>query len=195
MLLSRPAHRSLLVAALVFAPSCTPHKPTGGDDPTASASAASTASTARPSTSGEVAPTPAPSASAPTKVALQVQRFVLTSEVKNKEPVDELVKAGVGDRVYAHLQVRNRGERRPLRLEFRIDGKVRSKIDLEVIHSWSYRTWGYNTVREPDVGKILEATIFDEDEVVASAKIPLAKTTARKPVSDAKGDVKGDVKR
>jgi hypothetical protein len=193
--LASPAHRSLLVAALLTAPSCTPHKPTGGDDaaPSASSSAAGTASAPSPGGSGDAAP--APSASAAAKVALEVQRFVLTSEVKNKVPVDELVKGGVGDRVYAHLQVRNRGERRPLRLEFRIDGKVRSKIDLEVIHSWSYRTWGYNTVREPDVGKILEATIFDEDEVVASAKIPLAKTTVRKPLGDVKADVRRDPKK
>jgi hypothetical protein len=190
VLLASPAHRSLLVAALLIAPSCTPHKPTGGDDAatSASSSAAGTASASPPASdsASSSAPSAAPSTSAAAKVPLQVQRFVLTSEVKNKEPVDELVKAGVGDRVYAHLQVRNRGERRPLRLEFRIDDKVRSKIDLEVIHSWSYRTWGYNTVREPDVGKILEATIFDEDEVVASAKIPLAKTTVRKKGSAAK---------
>lgn len=108
-------------------------------------------------------------------MALQVQRFVLTSDVKGKEPVDELATVAAGKRLYAHLQVRNRGEARPLRLEFRVDGNLRSKIDLEVIHSWSYRTWGYNTLRASDVGLTAEAKILDGDEVVASAKIPIAK--------------------
>jgi hypothetical protein len=137
--------------------------------PTSSAASAEVVASAAP------APPPAPSASVAVKVPLQVQKFVLTSEVKGKEPVDELATAAAGKRLYAHLQVRNRGETRPLRLEFRVDGALRSKIDLEVIHSWSYRTWGYNTLRATDAGLVAEAKILDGEEIVASAKIPIAK--------------------
>lgn len=143
-----------------------------------SPSASAAASTAAPPPTPP--PTPSVSQSASPKVALQVQRFVLTSDVKGKEPVDELATAAAGKRLYAHLQVRNRGETRPLRLEFRVDGNLRSKIDLEVIHSWSYRTWGYNTLRATDVGLTAEAKILDGDEVVASAKIPVGKSEKTK---------------
>lgn len=157
----------LLVASSGAVVACGP-KADSSANGAPSASAASVASSS--------APTPAPAASsAAPRVALQVQKFVLTSEVKGKEPVDELATAAAGKRLYAHLQVRNRGETRPLRLEFRVDGNLRSKIDLEVIHSWSYRTWGYNTLRASDAGLVAEAKIMDGDEVVASAKIPIAK--------------------
>lgn len=143
-------------------------------DPAATLPSAA-ATTSGPSPSASVFLAPSASATPPPRLPLQVQRFVLTSDVKGKEPVDELAVAGAGRRLYAHLQLRNRGEVRPLRLEFRVDGAVRSAIDLEAAHSWSYRTWGYNTLRASDAGSTAEARFLDGDEVVASAKIAIGK--------------------
>jgi hypothetical protein len=158
------------------------------DDPTPSVSAAADAAAPRPSSSA--APAKA-SVSSPTasatleKAPLQLLRLTLTSAVKDKEPVDELKAAGPGQRVWAHLALRNRtGEAQRITLIFRVDGEERSTVDLKVESSWSFRTWGYNTLRPSD--KTGELTV----EVRELGGAPL--TTARLPIKAAPPPKPGD---
>ena len=124
---------------------------------TASARAVASASTA--------APTP----------PIQVLKLTLTSEVKQKEPVDELKEAGPGQRVWAHVTIRNRaGDARRVSVVFKVDGEERSTVDLQIASSWSYRTWAYNTLRASDKSGELTVEVRDDGGAVLSqAKLPI----------------------
>jgi hypothetical protein len=129
--------------------------------------------------------TAAPSGSAAAeKAPLQVLKLVFTSEVKNREPVDKLDAIKPGERAWAHLTMRNRGaEARPIAMVFKVNGEQRSKVDLKIEPSWSYRTWAYSTLRAADVSGELVVEVQGDDGAVI--------TTARLPI---KGDGKGDGK-
>jgi len=103
-----------------------------------------------------------------------VLKSVFTSEVKNKEPADVLTSAKPGQRVWAHLTVRNRcPSSRSLVLSFQVGGADRSKVDLDIEPSWSYRTWGYVTLRKGDSGKV-ELAVKDEDgSVLVASSLPI----------------------
>jgi hypothetical protein len=123
-------------------------------------------------------PPPATSASAqaaPAAERLQVLKLTFTSDVKNKEPVDTLEVGSPGQRVYAHLAMRNRtGAAKTMQLVFRVRGEKRSSIDLKVEPSWSFRTWAYNTLQAGDAGKELEVTVLDDDaSVLTVAKLTI----------------------
>jgi len=109
--------------------------------------------------------------------------MTLSSEVKKREPVDTLVAAEAGQRVWAHLAVRNRSdETRRITLRFSVNGEERSSIDLKVEPSWSYRTWGYNTLRASDKSSELHVEVrdFDDKSLLAEKKIPIQKAAIRK---------------
>jgi hypothetical protein len=119
---------------------------------------------------------PPPSAPAATEQApLQILRLTLTSDVRNKEPVDKLDKAVPGRRVYAHLAMRNRsGKTRQIHLSFEVNGNLRTSLDLDVEPSWSYRTWGYNTVLASDTkGELTLVVTDDQGEELARARLPI----------------------
>ena len=83
---------------------------------------------------------------------LEVLRFQFTSGTKNREPVDKLWRARPGERVYAYVALRNRsGRERKVHVTFRVNGKTRTEVDLDIAESWSYRTWAYNTVLKTDL--------------------------------------------
>jgi hypothetical protein len=91
-----------------------------------------------------------------------MQKFALTSGVKNKDPVDKLDSAKPGQRVYGHLTVRNRTEGpRRVSLSFRVNDDERAMVDLTIEKSWSWRTWAYVTLRKDDKGE-LTVHAFDE---------------------------------
>jgi hypothetical protein len=117
----------------------------------------------------------APASSAADKAPLQLLKLVFTSEVKNKEPVDKLDYAQPGQRVYVHLTLRNRGaDVRPVTLSFKVNGDARSKVDLKVDPSWSFRTWGYNTLRAGDLTGELSVELRDDaGALVTSARLPI----------------------
>jgi hypothetical protein len=117
------------------------------------------------------------------KPTLQLLKLVFTSEVKSKEPVDKLERAEPGQRVWAHFTLRNRGDARTITVVFRVNGDQRSKVDLKVDSSWSFRTWAYNTLRAGDASG--EITVEARDEagvVVASASLPLKGADGAKPM-------------
>lgn len=160
----------------------------GGCDEPASAGPQTDAAAPRPSASASASAAPsaraAPSASAPaTKQPLQLLRMALTSEIKRKEPVDRLEAAEPGQRVWAHLVLRNRASgARKVRVIFRVNGDERSRVDLDVDPSWSYRTWAYNTLRKTDTqGDLTVEVRDDEDGVLTTAKLPIKAHSIKKP--------------
>jgi hypothetical protein len=136
-----------------------------------------------PAPSASARPTPTGSATAE-KPSLQILKFVFTSDVKNKEPVDKLERGQPGQRVYVHLTLRNRAsETRPITVVFRVNNEQRSKVDLKVESSWSYRTWAYNTLRAGDLTGVLTAEIRDEGGfTIATRDLPIRTGAERNPV-------------
>ncbi len=126
---------------------------------------------------------PPPSAStAPDKDELRVLKLVFTSEVKNREPADVLKSAAPGQRVWAHLTVRNRGPaERTLTLVFKVNGKERSKVDLTVEPSWSFRTWGYTTLRAGDVGGLSVEVVDDSGARLITGGLPIRAPDEARP--------------
>lgn len=144
-------------------PPAPPSSSAGGPNATAVA-------TARPSAS----PDDSPSEGA-TRKHPEVKAIHFASDVKNKEPVDNLSSTPPGKRVYTHLIVRNRtAGTRVLTLKFSVDGVERSSTDLEIERSWSYRTWAYVTLKPTDKGA-LRVTVTDDvgSEPIARAELPI----------------------
>lgn len=164
--------RGLLLLALALAgcdesaaaspPDAAPPKPT----PTTTASPAPS-TTALPGTTGRPGAT-----ASPTSGELKVLKVVFTSAVKDKEPADKLDAAKAGQRVYAHATLRNRTDGpRPVVLAFLVDGATRTKIDLTVEQSFSFRTWGYVTLRDSDKGDLVVEVRDAAGSVMERAKI------------------------
>ncbi len=105
---------------------------------------------------------------------LQVLLFRWTSGIENKDPKDRLYVARPGQRVYAHLRVRNRsGTKRCLKLVFRVGEEKRTEVTLKIGESWNWRTWAYNTVKRED-RKPLHLTIHDDQgALVLDQKLPV----------------------
>jgi hypothetical protein len=126
------------------------------------------------SASASASARPAPSATAAPAGELKVLKLVLTSEVKKKEPVDKLDAAAPGQRVWAHVTVRNRTEAtRPLALVFLVGGAERARVDLKADPSWSYRTWGYVTLRATDSGELTAEVRDEAGTVMERARLPI----------------------
>lgn len=130
----------------------------------------SAAGTSAPTNAATQAPNPAPNpapnqGAAPSpkaKIPIEILNFTLTSAVEKKEPVDKLKAATPGTRVYAHLKVRNRSnETRTIHVDFLVNGKLRTPLKLDIEPSWSFRTWGYNTLQASDSGE-LEVQVYDD---------------------------------
>jgi hypothetical protein len=140
------------------------------DDPKPS----SGASTAAPGASAP-APSAAPAKSAaPPADHVELQKLVLTSGVKARDPVDVLDAAKPGQRVYGHVTVRNRtsGTKR-VSLSFRVNGDERTMVDLDIEKSWSWRSWAYVTLRKDDKGELTVHVFDDHGAEMATESIPI----------------------
>lgn len=105
---------------------------------------------------------------------VELLKFQFTSAVKDREPVDRLDAARPGARVYAHLTLRNRtGRDRAVHVEFAVDGKKRTELDLPVKESWSFRTWGYNTMQTKDTGELTVSVTDDEGHPLGDFTLPI----------------------
>ena len=153
------------------APSTTQPAPKGSGT-----QAASTAATSAATTTAATTTAPAQKAAdAPgTRIPLELLGLTITSAVEKKEPVDKLKAATPGTRVYAHLKLRNRSnESRTVHVDFLVNGKLRTPLKLEVEPSWSFRTWGYNTLQASDTGE-LEVQVYDDaGAVLEKVKLPI----------------------
>ncbi len=165
---SHPRATLLASLALVALAGCS------GCDERADASPGDAAPPSTPSAPIVRAAPSATGSSTPEKCELRVLKAVFTSEVKNKEPTDVLKSAKPGQRVWAHLTVRNRCDvLRTLSLTFRVGGAERSTVDLNIDPSWSFRSWGYVTLRKGDAGK-LELEVKDEGgAVLVASSLPI----------------------
>jgi DUF2914 family protein len=144
----------------------TPATPLSAQAPTPSAPP-----TSAPAPSGSAAP------AAPPPDSLELLKLTLTSAVKDKEPADTLSDIAPGERVYAHLKFRNRSEaEQEIRVTFKVNGKTRTTVKLDVEPSWSFRTWGYNTLQDGDTRGELTVTVTDDDgATIAEASLPIHK--------------------
>jgi len=115
--------------------------------------------------------------------SLELQELTFTTEVKGREPVDQLVAAEPGKRAWVHLRLRNRAEAtRKVNLQFFVNGDRRTLVDLQVEKSWSYRTWAYNTLLPADKSRELRIVVTaDSGEVLAETSVPIAAKAATKP--------------
>ena len=173
---------ALFASAALLLIACDDPAPTPTLAPAASAAIATSAPSSAAPTIATAAARPSATASASaTTPSLQVLRLTLTSEVKQKEPVDELKEAGPGQRVWAHVTLRNRApESRRVSVSFKVDGDERSTVDLQVASSWSFRTWAYNTLRAGDKSGELTVEVRDDaGAVIGQARLPI-KATAKK---------------
>jgi hypothetical protein len=142
------------------------------DKPSASGGAPSSATVA-PTPSGRASAAPAKTAEKPAD-GVDLLKFVLTSEVKNKDPADVLDAAKRGQRVYGHVTVRNRttGPQR-VSLSFRVNGDERTLVDLNIEKSWSWRTWAYVTLRKTDKGELTVHVFDDHGAELGTQSIPI----------------------
>jgi hypothetical protein len=166
-----PAALCSLVATLALT-ACA-----GCDEQAAAAGPPDSGPAPTPTAAPTQAPAPAPTASSsPEGGELKVLKLQFTSEVKKKEPIDKLESAQPGQRVWAHVTARNRTDAtKPITLAFLVGGSERSKIDLKVDPSWSYRTWGYVTLRAGDTGEVVAEVRDDRGTVMERARIPIKK--------------------
>jgi hypothetical protein len=165
----------LALVALVTLAGCREASGTPGDAGTApSASASPPPSAAAPTAAPSASPDDAPVESAGRKHP-EVREAHFCSDVKNKEPVDNLDFTKPGKRVYAHLLVRNRTSMaHKLTLTFFVDGVERSKTELDVERSWAFRTWAYVTLKPTDTGKLRMIVTDDvSPESIARLEIPI----------------------
>ncbi len=121
------------------------------------------------------APAPTPTTTAKEQSApLELLKLTLTSEVKKKEPVDKLDAVVAGTRVYAHLAIRNRSkDTRKISVTYVVNGNPRAPVDLEVEPSWSFRTWGYNTLPAGEKGELEVRVTDDAGSVIGTATVPI----------------------
>ena len=56
------------------------------------------------------------------------------------------------------------------------------KVDLKVEPSWSYRTWGYSTLRAGDQTGELVVEVRDDAGVISTARLPISKLEPAKPL-------------
>ncbi len=94
---------------------------------------------------------------------LELLKLVLTTEIKGRDPGAPISSAKPGQKVYAHVTVRNRsGGPRKVTVAFKVGGEKRTTVDLFVEESWAWRTWAYNTVLPRDAGKKIEIEVTDD---------------------------------
>lgn len=119
---------------------------------------------------------------------LKVLAFVVTSDVKNRDPVDELKVAQAGQKAWGHITVRNRSkEERRLTMYFYVDGDQRSMVDLKVKPSQSYRTYAFNTIKPSDKDKTFRVEVRDDTgTLLQEAKIPIKTKAVTAPYTGAK---------
>jgi hypothetical protein len=168
---------SSLLAAVVAA--CSPGRASGsGPDADTTAPPTTSGSSQGPGAGPPVAlgePPPPPPSGDEAQQEMKLLKMTLASGVRDKEPVDKLTAAKPGQRVWAHVTLRNRsGFPREIDLVFRVDGKERSRVTLNIDVSWSFRTWGYVTLRPTDTsGDVTVTVVNDSGDELAAAKIPI----------------------
>ena len=168
--------RALIWMMLLASGAACANRASPGDaGPSASAVVASTPSTFAPLPGN---PSGVPSTTYEDETStrpIELLKFQFASRIENRQPVDKMVSSRPGDRVFAYLTLRNRsGRPRSVHLAFSVNGEKRTEMDLDVAESWSFRTWGYNTVLPKDKpGKLVLEVTDDEGQSVTEQQLPI----------------------
>lgn len=106
---------------------------------------------------------------------VELLKSQFASGIKDREPLDEIKVARPGTRTYLHLVLRNRSQReRKVQVSFSVNGDKRSEVTLNVADAWSFRTWGYNTLRKADTkGKLTAVVEDDEGHLLGELQLPI----------------------
>lgn len=81
--------------------------------------------------------------------ALVVSRLVFARGVEDRQPVEQdFAPRADGRRIYAYLELLNKGEQRELTLSWVRAGKTFHTVTLDVGRSPHWRTWAYLTLSE-----------------------------------------------
>ena len=84
---------------------------------------------------------------------LIVSKLVFSRGVENRLPVEQdFAPTADGRRIYAYLELFNKGEPRQITLSWLRDGKPFHFVTLDVGHSPRWRTWAYLTLGEAKAG-------------------------------------------
>jgi hypothetical protein len=102
---------------------------------------------------------PAPGAAPPLKLV----ELRLTSAIENKRPTDEVTIIKPGDKVYAYLGIRNlTDDKRCVLVTFRVNGRQRSALTLDIGKAPSWRTWAYVKANDGDAAATIEIEVVDD---------------------------------
>ncbi len=149
---------------------CDERSADGAQTAPASSSASKPVVPPLPSATSTQTPPPAPV----TRLPVELLGLTITSGVEKKEPVDKLKAITPGTRVYAHLKMRNRStEKRTVHVDFLVNGKLRTPLKLDIDPSWSFRTWGYNTIQASDSGELEVQVLDDAGTVLERVRLPI----------------------
>ncbi|TKD06635.1 hypothetical protein [Polyangium fumosum] len=181
--MTRASHLPTLAALMLTLAGCpegsaVAQNPDAGPPVDAGASDAQSTTPWHASSSTPSSPPAEPSSE---RASIELLQLTLTSDVQKKDPVDTLDVAPPGTRVYAHLKLRNRSQdKRKVHVDFLVNGKLRTPLDLTVEPSWSFRTWGYNTMQAGDTGELEVRVLDDGGATLATARLPIkAKSKAK----------------
>ena len=83
---------------------------------------------------------------------MSINTAVIALSVEKRVPVDAAERFTVGQKVWAWVSVKNLGEASNLTMLWKHDGKVKSRVTLEVGTSKRWRTWSRRTMRAKDTG-------------------------------------------
>jgi hypothetical protein len=157
----RPWAASAIALVLLGAPTCSDRPPEPGG----------------PSSAAPLSTAPAKASASAEKrePVFEVLRMTLTSGVRSRNPIDALEAAEAGQRVWAHVTARNRtGAQKRISVVFHVNDEERSTVDLKIDPSWSYRTWGYVTLKPADAGHELHVEVRGEGgALLAEDSLPI----------------------
>jgi hypothetical protein len=178
----RPLLLLLCLAACNDDPPRPPHDPP--DRParpevraTASVSASASAAPVAPATAPEPSAAPSATASADAKrdleqecpeaeddaPALKLVDFKLTTKIEDKKPTDEVSIVKAGTKVYAYLGIKNLTDvKRCVQVTFRVNGRLRSSLTLDIGKSPNWHTWAYVTANKDDAGAKIDIDVIDD---------------------------------
>lgn len=94
---------------------------------------------------------------------LDIIQFALTSKLEKRKPTDELSIIQPGTKIYAYVAVKNLETReRCVLVTFRVNGRRRAALTLDIGTSPSWRTWANITPAESDAPGNVEVEITDD---------------------------------
>ena len=105
---------------------------------------------------------------------LKVVEATTAHGVARRKPLRPGQAFEVGDVAWAWIAVQNTGDKAPIRMVWRRDGVVRSRMALDVGTSHRWRTWSRKTLRSGDVGTWTVDVLGPEDTTLHTLTFEVA---------------------